>query len=81
MRHEARGASAPYIGRSTSRISGCSPYARERDELRESGDEVSSIPQAGVLLEVGIEGGVVENLAPGRSQVTFGEDKGARAMY
>jgi hypothetical protein len=38
--------------------------AEGRDELSEGGDEVCGVPQACVLLEVGIVGGVVEDLAP-----------------
>ncbi len=40
-------------------------YAPGRNELRESGDEVRGLPEGGVLLEVGIVVGVVEDLAAG----------------
>ena len=35
------------------------------DELGESGDEVRCIPEGGVVLEVGVVGGVVDNAASG----------------
>jgi hypothetical protein len=40
-------------------------HAPGRDELRESGDEVRGVPEGGVLLEVGVVVGVVEDLTAG----------------
>ena len=36
-----------------------------RNELRESGDEVHGVPEGGILLEVGIVGRMINDLAAG----------------
>ena len=51
-------------------------HAPGRDELCQLGDEIWSVPQSGVLLEVGIGVGMVEDLSAGPVVAEFLQDKG-----
>jgi hypothetical protein len=56
-------------------------YAPGRNELSEGGDEVSGIPERGILLEVRIAVSVVEDLRAGAVVGQFLQGQGARATY